>query len=71
MDGLTRDIEIISVSQENQSSNFKIRDAKDIPVLRAAIMSKCEIIITGDKDFLEEELPNLKAIKAIEFYSNY
>lgn len=29
-----------------------IRDAKDQPILNAAIMSDVDIILTGDKDFL-------------------
>ena len=31
----------------------KLRDEKDQPVLAAAIMTGCDFILTGDRDFLE------------------
>ncbi len=34
----------------------KLRDCKDIPVLSDAIYHKVDIILTGDKDFLESEI---------------
>ena len=35
-----------------------LRDEKDIPVLSDAIYNKVDIILTGDKDFLEANLTN-------------
>ena len=34
----------------------KLRDKKDIPVLRDALYHGIDVILTGDKDFLEAEL---------------
>lgn len=35
-----------------------MRDEKNIPVLSDAIYNKVDIILTGDKDFLEANLTN-------------
>ena len=55
----TPDFELVTESQ--------IRDAKDRPILRAAIFAKAEIFLTGDKDFLEAEIDEIKIITAAEF----
>lgn len=34
----------------------KLRDSKDIPVLSDALYNKVDIILSGDKDFLEADL---------------
>ncbi|MCM1539212.1 MAG: putative toxin-antitoxin system toxin component, PIN family [bacterium] len=41
-----------------------IRDAKDLPILNAAIISNVDIILTGDKDFLslDMELPRCMSV---------
>jgi predicted nucleic acid-binding protein len=44
-----------------------IRDKNDRPILRAAIFHKVDVIITGDKDFLEAGITNPKAMSAAEF----
>ena len=44
-----------------------IRDVDDRPILRAAIQAKVDIIITGDKDFLESGLNNPQIMTAAEF----
>ncbi|GHU38118.1 hypothetical protein AGMMS50256_36950 [Betaproteobacteria bacterium] len=45
----------------------KIRDIKDRPILRAAIAADVNMIITGDKDFLESGLTQPIMISAAEF----
>ena len=34
----------------------QIRDVNDRPILRAAIEAKADVLLTGDKDFLEPVL---------------
>ena len=41
-------------SAERQSGN--LRDKKDIPVLSDALLHNADIILTGDRDFLEADL---------------
>jgi predicted nucleic acid-binding protein len=43
---------------------------KDRPILLAAIDSGVDILVTGDKDFLESGLTTLKIMTAVEF-ANY
>ena len=47
-----------------------LRDYKDIPVLSDALYHKADVILTGDKDFLEADLkkPLIFSIKLLEEY---
>lgn len=47
-----------------------IRDAKDQPILNAAIVSDVDIIITGDKDFLSLEMEHPKCMTVAQFLEN-
>ena len=44
-----------------------IRDAKDQPILNAAIISDVDVILTGDKDFLSLDLKHPKCMTAAQF----
>ena len=44
-----------------------IRDAKDQPILNAAIVSDVDIILTGDKDFLSLDMEHLKCMTVAQF----
>ena len=47
----------------------KIRDAKDRPVLRAAVLAGADIFLTGDKDFLDakDKIQKPEIITAAQF----
>lgn len=47
-----------------------IRDAKDQPILNAAIVSNVDIILTGDKDFLSLSMEHPRCITAAQFLEN-
>lgn len=47
--------------------NHNIRDAKDQPILDAAIAADVDIIITGDKDFLALDISRPECITAAQF----
>ena len=47
-----------------------IRDAKDQPILNAAIVSDVDIILTGDKDFLCCGLDHPKCMTVAQFFEN-
>lgn len=47
-----------------------IRDAKDQPILNAAIVSDVDIILTGDKDFLSLEMEHPKSMTVAQFFEN-
>ena len=46
-------LELVPVPTEENISEKQIRDVNDRPILRAAIEAKADILLTGDKDFLE------------------
>lgn len=49
-------LELIPVPTNENAVEIKIRDVNDRPILRAAIEAKADILLTGDKDFLESGL---------------
>ena len=49
----------------------KIRDIKDTPILRSAIESKADVLITGDKDFLESTVTNPRILTASQFVREF
>ena len=52
-------------------SEDKIRDKDYRPILRAAIDANVDIIITGDKDFLESGITNPKIVTPAQFVNEY
>jgi len=46
---------------------LKIRDIKDRPILRAAIEAGADVLLTGDKDFLESPVTTPKIMTAAQF----
>ena len=44
-----------------------IRDAKDQPILNAAIVSNVDILLTGDKDFLSLDIDHPKCMSVAQF----
>lgn len=60
-------IEIIPTPLDEVPDELKIRDIKDRPILRAAQLSSIDILLTGDKDFLESGVTNPKIITPASF----
>ncbi len=60
-------LELVSIPEEEDFDEQKIRDANDRTILRAAISADADVILTGDKDFLESGLKNPKIMTAAEF----
>ena len=60
-------LEMVPTPVEEYHSEMQIRDINDRPILRAAIHANAEILLTGDKDFLESGLENPKIMTAIDF----
>ena len=49
----------------------QIRDVNDCPILRAAIEAKADVLLTGDKDFLESGVKNPAIMTPAEFLNTY
>lgn len=54
-----------------ESPGKLIRDAKDQPILNAAIIYDVDLIITGDKDFLSLDLDHPRCMTAACFIEEY
>ena len=60
-------LKIVPTPMEEQELESKIRDINDRPILRAAISAGVDILLTGDKDFIESGIFNPKIMAATEF----
>lgn len=60
-------LELVPVPTDEDASESQIRDVKDRPILRAAIIAKADVLVTGDKDFLESGLEHPKIMTPAEF----
>jgi putative PIN family toxin of toxin-antitoxin system len=58
---------VASTPADEYDDEEKIRDVSDRPILRAAIAAGADILITGDKDFLESGVTIPKIMKVAEF----
>ncbi len=50
---------------------FEIRDETDYPVLYTAIIEDVDILLTGDKDFMEVEVEKPEILTPSEFLAKY
>lgn len=60
-------LELVLIPTDENASESQIRDANDRPILRAAIEAGADILLTGDKDFLESGLENPRIMTPAEF----
>ena len=60
-------MEVVPTPIEEFEEESYIRDVADRPILRAALNAKVDILLTGDKDFLESGIIHPKIITATEF----
>ena len=60
-------LELVPVPTEEDMSETQIRDVNDRPILRAAIEAKADVLLTGDKDFLESGVKNPAIMTPAEF----
>ena len=60
-------LELVPVPTEEDMTETQIRDVNDRPILRAAIEAKADVLLTGDKDFLESGVKNPAIMTPAEF----
>lgn len=60
-------IEVVTTPEMEEDVEKLIRDVKDRPILRAALNAKADVLLTGDKDFLESGVTDPKIMTAAEF----
>ena len=61
------DTNILISAALNLNSTPGIRDVMDRPILRAALNANADVLLTGDKDFLESGLSHPRIMTATEF----
>jgi predicted nucleic acid-binding protein len=63
-------VEVVPVPSARHPDEDEIRDVDDRPILRAAIKAKADILLTGDKDFLESSVTNPQIMTAAQFVTS-
>ena len=60
-------MELIPVPIDTDEAEERIRDENDRPILRAAIEAGADVLLTGDKDFLESGIVKPAIMTPAEF----
>ena len=60
-------LKVVPIPIKEHDLEKRIRDTNDRPILRAALHANADILLTGDKDFLESGLLNPKIMTAADF----
>ncbi|MCD8104063.1 MAG: PIN domain-containing protein [Lachnospiraceae bacterium] len=60
-------IHLVPTPETESDAESMIRDLKDRPILRAAICAHVDLLLTGDKDFLESSVNTPRIIGVSEF----
>ncbi|MDR0936413.1 MAG: putative toxin-antitoxin system toxin component, PIN family [Oscillospiraceae bacterium] len=65
--GMLLVVKVVPVPELTYSEEEKIRDLSDRPILRTAIKEGADILLTGDKDFLESSVISPQIMTAAAF----
>ena len=60
-------LELVPTPSDEMVAESLIRDVKDRPILRAAIEAQADVLLTGDKDFLESGVEHPAIMTPAEF----
>lgn len=60
-------LELVPTPESDIEQEKQIRDVKDRPILRAALNADVDVLLTGDKDFLESGLVHPRIMTAAQF----
>ena len=60
-------IELIQVPDKKVPQEENVRDISDRTIMRAAVAARVDVILTGDKDFLESGIVEPKIMNAAAF----
>jgi putative PIN family toxin of toxin-antitoxin system len=61
------DLVMLTAKDAASADELDIRDINDRPILRSALKADVEILVTGDKDFLESSVTALKILTPSQF----
>lgn len=60
-------IRVVPTPREETADESAVRDVKDRPILRAARHAHVDLLLTGDRDFLESGIDDPTIISATDF----
>lgn len=60
-------MELVPIPTDEDIAELQIRDVGDRPILRAAMEAEADVLLTGDKDFLESGLKRPAIMTPSEF----
>lgn len=63
-------LELVPMPTRERDLEVKVRDAADRPILRAAVEARADILLTGDRDFLEAGIEHPSIVTPMTFISN-
>lgn len=64
---LSSAVTIVVTPEDEVDDEADIRDVNDRPILRAARMAGADVLVTGDKDFLESSVVNPRILSPGDF----
>ena len=64
-------LELVPTLSDEMAAESLIRDVKDRPILRAAIEAQADVLLTGDKDFLESGVEHPAIMTPAEFVNSH
>ena len=56
---------------ESENEKIKIKDVKDQPILNVAIQYGVDVLVSGDRHFLELGIKSLKILSPMEYENTY
>jgi len=63
-------LELVPIPVQESEEEAQIRDRNDRPILRAALGANADILLTGDKDFLDSGVDKPMMMTPAEFLRN-
>lgn len=60
-------IDVVVTPATESASESEVRDVKDRPILRSALNEHADLLLTGDKDFLESSITDPRIISVADF----
>ncbi len=64
-------IMMIHTPEDEVTTESKMRDIKDRPIIRAAVSNKIDFLLTGDKDFSESTITEPRILSVSEFLAGF
>lgn len=68
---LTHALLSVPVPTNEVAGEAAVRDINDRPIFRAAVLAEADLLLSGDKDFLEAKIARPKVLSPADFVKGY